>query len=173
MAATKMVRNQSREEEMPYKVPMLLCVLGLTAFMDVTTAQTPLDPQKVVTLADVQTLLKGKFTARVVEPGLVKYEEAGAPREVEVSFFIQYPGKTVDGVKQSVLQNSEPVEDVPGVGDAAIYRPQGGLVIVEKKNKAGELQWLEVRVHNVEGADSAATTKRLAIELARLAATRH
>ena len=157
---------------MPNKVFALLCVLALTAFMDETRAQTPLDPQKAVTLADVQSLLKGTFTARIVEPGLVKYEETGGAREVEVSFFIQYPGKTVDSVKQSVVQNSEPVEDVPGVGDAAIYRPQCVCVIAEKKNKAGELQWLEVRVHNVEGADSAATTKRLAVELARLAAAR-
>ena len=60
-----------------------------------------------------------------------------------------------------------------GLGDAAIYRPQGVCVIVEKKSKAGDLQWLEVRVHNVEGADSVATTKRLAVELAKLAAARY
>jgi hypothetical protein len=152
---------------------LLLCILALTPFADVTTAQTPLDPQKAVTLADVQTLLKGKFTARTVEPGLVKYEEVGGAREVEVSFFIQSPGKTVSGVKEQTVQNGEPVEDVAGVGDAAIYRPQGVCVIVEKKSKAGDLQWLEVRVHNVEGADSAATTKRLAVEFAKLAAARN
>ena len=152
---------------------VLMCIFALTPFMDVTTAQTPLDPQKAVTLSDVQTLLKGKFTARTVEPGLVKYEEVSGPRVVEVSFFIQYPGERVGGVKDSIVQNSEPVEDVTGLGDAAIYRPQGVCVIVEKKNKAGDLQWLEVRVHNVEVADSAATTKRLAIELAKLAAARH
>lgn len=153
-------------------VALLFCILALTRFADVTTAQAPLDPQKAVTLADVQTLLKGKFAARTVEPGLVKYEEVGGPREVEVSFFIQSPGKTVSGVKEQTLQNGEPVEDVAGLGDAAIYRPQGVCVIVEKKSKAGDLQWLEVRVHNVEGADSAATTKRLAVELAKLAAAR-
>jgi hypothetical protein len=152
---------------------LLLCIFALTPFADVTTAQTPLDPQKAVTLADVQTLLKGKFTAREVEPGLVKYEEVGGPREVEVSFFIQSPGKTVDRVKEQILQNSEPVEDVTGLGDAAIYRPQEVCVIVEKKSKAGDLQWLEVRVHNVEGADRVATSKRLAVELAKLAAARH
>jgi hypothetical protein len=152
---------------------VLLCIFALTPFTDVTTAQTPLDPQKAVTLADVQTLLKGKFTARTVEPGVVKYEEVGGPREVEVSFSIQSPGKTVSGVKESILQNSEPVEDVTGLGDAAIYRPQGVCVIVEKKNKSNELQWLEVRVHNIEGANKEAVTKRLAIELAKLAAARY
>jgi len=152
---------------------LLLCSLALTAVAAVATAQAPLDPQKAVTLADVQTLLKGKFTARTVEPGLLKYEEVGGPREVEVSFFIQSPGKTVSGVKEQTLQNGEPVEDVTGLGDAAIYRPQGVCVIVEKKSKAGDLQWLEIRVHNVEGADSVATSKRLAVELAKLAAARY
>ncbi len=154
-------------------VARLLCVLSLTAFAEVTTAQTPLDPEKAVTLSDVQGLLKGKFAARTVEPGLVKYEEVGGPREVEVSFFIQSPGKTVDGVKQEILQNGEPVEDVTGLGDAAIYRPQGVCVVVEKKSKAGDLQWLEIRVHNVEGADKAVTTKRFAVDLAKLAVARY
>jgi hypothetical protein len=154
-------------------VTLLLCIVALTSFAGVTTAQTPLDPEKAVTLSDVQGLLKGKFTARTLEPGLVKYEEAGGPREVEVSFFIQSPGKTVDGVKQEILQNGEPVEDVTGLGDAAIYRPQGVGIIVEKKSKAGDLQWLEIRVHNVEGADKAAATKRFAVDLARLALARY
>jgi hypothetical protein len=152
---------------------LLLVIFGLAPVVEVTTAQTPLDPQKAVTLADVQTLLKGAFTARTVEPGLVKYEEVGGPREIEVSFFIQSPGKTVASVKEEIVQNSEPVDDVTGVGDAAIYRPQGVGVIVEKKNKAGDLQWLEIRVHNVEGADKVATTKRFAVELAKLAVARH
>ena len=150
-----------------------VCVVALTMFAAVTSAQTPLDPQKVVTLADVQTLLKGKFTARTLEPGLVKYEEVGGPRDVEVSFFIQSPGKTLAGVKEASLQNSEAVEDVTGVGDAAIYRPQGVGVIVEKKSKAGDLQWLEIRVHNIEGADKVASTKRFALALAKLAVARY
>lgn len=151
---------------------LLFCIVALTPFADVMRAQTPLDPQKAVTLADVQTLLKGKFAARTVEPGVVKYEEVGGPREVEVSFFIQSPGKTVGGVKEVSLQNSETVEDVASLGDAAIYRPQGVGVIVEKKSKSGELQWLEIRVQNVEGADKVATTKRFAVELAKLATAR-
>jgi hypothetical protein len=46
-------------------------------------------------------------------------------------------------------------------------------IIVEKKSKAGDLQWLEIRVHNVEGADKAAATKRFAVDLARLALARY
>ena len=135
-------------------------------------AQQPLDPQKAVTLADVQTLLGGKFAPRVVEPGIVKYEEVGGPRVVEVSFLIVTPDRSLAGVKETATGHGEPIEDVPGLGDFAIYRPQGVVAMVEKKNKAGELQWIEVRVHNVEGANSAAATKRFAIELARRAAAR-
>jgi hypothetical protein len=61
---------------------------------------------------------------------------------------------------------------VPGLGDVAIYRPQGVVAMVERTTKAGERQWIEVRVHNVEGANSAAVTKRLAVELARRATAR-
>ena len=57
---------------------LLFCIVAVTPFADVMTAQTPLDPEKAVTLADVQTLLNGKFAARIVEPGLVKYEEVGS-----------------------------------------------------------------------------------------------
>ena len=140
--------------------------------VDPKKAQTPLDPQKAVTLADVQTLLGGKFAARVVEPGIVKYEEVGGPRVVEVSFLIVTPDRSLAGVKETATGHGEPIEDVPGLGDFAIYRPQRVVAMVEKKNKAGERQWIEVRVHNVEGANSAAVTKRLAIELARRGAAR-
>ena len=144
----------------------LLGLFALVPFMGVPAAQSqaPLDPQKVVTLADVETLLEGKFPARVVEPGIVKYEEVNGPRVVEVSLF---PGNDLTGLKVTLIGHGEPVEDVGGLGDVAIYRPQGGHVMVEQKNKAGDMCWFEVRVYNVEGADSAAATKRLAIDLAR------
>jgi hypothetical protein len=137
-----------------------------------TQAQPPLDPQKAVTLADVQSLLGGKFAARIVEPGIVKYEEVGGPRVVEVSFYRVTADRSLAGVKETATGHGEPIDDVPGLGDFAIYRPQGVVAMVERKNKAGERQWIEVRVHNVEGANSAAVTKRLAIELARRAAGR-
>ncbi|HEY8243113.1 MAG TPA: hypothetical protein VII68_06595 [Casimicrobiaceae bacterium] len=140
--------------------------------LDPKKALTPLDPQKAVTLADVQTLLGGKFAPRIVEPGIVKYEELGGPRVVEVSFLIVTPDRSLAGVKETATGHGEPIEDVPGLGDFAIYRPQGVVAMVEKKNKAGDRQWIEVRVHNVEGANSAAVTKRFAIELARRAAAR-
>jgi hypothetical protein len=133
----------------------------------------PLDPQKAVTLADVQTLLGGKFAPRVVEPGIVKYEEVGGPRVIEVSFRLVTPDRSLAGVKETATGHGEPIEDVPGLGDFAIYRPQGVVAQVEKKNKAGDLQWIEIRVYNVEGANSAAVTKRFAIELARRAVARY
>jgi len=140
--------------------------------LDHKKAQAPLDPQQAVTLADVQTLLGGKFAARTVESGIVKYEEVGGPRVVEVAFLFASPGRSLAGVKETATGHGEPIEDVPGVGDFAIYRPQGVVAMVERRNKAGEVQWIEVRVHNVEGANAAALTKRLAIELARRAAAR-
>jgi len=140
--------------------------------VDPKTPQAPLDPQKAVTLADVQTQLGGKFAARIVEPGIVKYEEVGGPRVVEVSYRIVTPDRSLAGVKETATGHGEPIEDVPGLGDFAIYRPQLFGAMVEKKNKAGERQWIEVRVHNVEGANSAALTKRFAVELARRAAGR-
>jgi hypothetical protein len=137
-----------------------------------TKAQTPLDPQRAVTLADVQTLLGGKFAARIVEPGIVKYEEVGGPRVVEVSFLTVTPDRSLARVKETATGHGEPIDDVPGRGDVAIYRPQHVVAMVERKTTAGERQWIEVRVHNVEGANSAAVTKRLAIELAKRAAAR-
>jgi hypothetical protein len=137
------------------------------------TVPEPLDPQKAVTLADVQTLLSAKFAPRVVEPGIVKYEEVGGPRVVEVSFMIVTSDRSLAGVKETATGHGEPIEDVAGLGDFAIYRPQGVVAMVEKKNKAGDVHWLEVRVHNIEGAGSAATTKRLAIELAKRAVARY
>jgi hypothetical protein len=38
---------------------LLFCIVALTPFADVMRAQTPLDPQKAVTLADVQSCSKG------------------------------------------------------------------------------------------------------------------
>ena len=158
---------------MPQKIPVaLLCISLSAAFADVNAAQKPLDPQRAVTLADVQMLLAGKFEARVVEPGIVKYEEVGGPRVVEVWLSILDPGRTLDSLKETIIGHGEPVEDVPGVGDIAIYRPQSGRLMVDRKTKAGENQSLEIIVHNVEAADAKAATKRLAIELAKRAAAK-
>ena len=46
----------------------LMCIVGLISLMDVATAQTPLDPQKAVTLADVRTLSKGSLRPAQLNP---------------------------------------------------------------------------------------------------------
>ena len=61
------------------------------------------------------------------------------------------------------------MDEVAGVGDAAMYRPQYGEATAEKNAKAGELLWLSVSVHNVE---EPAARKKLAVELLRLAVAR-
>jgi hypothetical protein len=149
-----------------------LTAAAILAVSASAAAQTAPDPAKTITLADVEAVLKGKFAARTVEPGIIAYEEIGGARVVEISVSMATPGKTIDGVKSDRVQDGEPVEDVAGAGDAAIYRPQGNLATAEKKNKAGDLQWLEVRVQNVEGADRVAVTKRMAIELLKRGAAR-
>jgi hypothetical protein len=133
------------------------------------TLAAPPEPGTVVTQADVEKLLKGKFKSEVVEPGALSYsEEGGAYRIVMVTLW-PANGKTLAALKEQLAQDGEPAEDVPGVGDAAVYRPQRSQVTVEKKSKAGELLWLTV---DVQGSPSAEENKRLAIELGKLGAPR-
>jgi hypothetical protein len=142
----------------------------LLATVAVALAAAPL-PEKIVTLADVQAVLGGKFEGRLVEPGIYKYEENDGPRVVQVSIQTD-SGTTVQDLKPHLIQQGEPVDDVAGVGDAAMYRPQGFCAAVDKTSKSGQSHFLEVWVHNVEGANAAADTKRLAIELAKRGAAR-
>ena len=129
----------------------------------------PPEPGLVVTLADVEKVLGGKFKARSPEPGVVFYEEDGTGyRQVNV-YLWPAAGKTVADMKVHLAQQGEPVEDVEAIGDAAMYRPQGSEATVEKKDKTDELLWLSVAVHN---ADDKAATKRFAIELAKRGAAR-
>src|SRR5688572_24810293 len=107
-------------------------ILGLTAALALSSFQAapafaspPPEPDKVVTLADVEKVLGGKFKARSPEPGVVFYEEDGTGyRQVNV-YLWPAAGKTVADMKVNLTQQGEPVEDVEGVGDAAMYRPQG------------------------------------------------
>jgi hypothetical protein len=152
---------------------LLSCVLGwvLVVGLAAGAAQAGPLPEQTVTLADVQSVLGGKFEGREVEPGIYNWEEVEGRRVVEI--WVRVPAvTTVESLKATLLQNGEPVDDVAGVGDAAMYRPQSNCATTEKKSKSGESQWLEVRVHNVEGAAAAADTKRFAIELAKQGAAR-
>jgi hypothetical protein len=147
----------------------LTSVLLLSLFAVSALAAAPPEPTAVVTLADVEKVLGGKFKARSPEPGVVFYEEDGTGyRQVNV-YLWPADGKTVVNMKVHLTQQGEPVEDVAGVGDAAMYRPQGKEATAEKKDKTDELLWLSVAVHNV---DDDAATKRFAIELAKRGAAR-
>jgi hypothetical protein len=128
------------------------------------------DPGVAVTQADVEKVLGGEFKSRSPEPGALFYEEIGGPREVHV-YLWWAGGKNVAGMMPSFIANGETVDDVPGIGAAAMYRPQYSEATVEiaRKGAAGDDQWLSISVHNV---DKPADTKRLAIELARRAAPR-
>ena len=130
-------------------------------------AATP-EPGTVVTLADVEKELGGKWTSRSPEPGVLFYEEDGGSRQVNV-YLWPAGGKTVESMKVELAGHGEPIDDVTGVGDAAMYRPQGNVAETEQKDPAGEVQWLTIAVHNVENA---ADTKRFAIALAKKGAER-
>ena len=147
-----------------------VAAVALVLFAAHALAQSPA-PEKVVTLADVQAVLGGKFEGREVEPGIYNYEENDGPRVVQVSIQTD-SGTTVQDLKPHLVQQGEPVDDVAGVGDAAMYRPQGFCAAVDKTSKSGQSHFLEVWVHNVEGANAAADTKRFAIELAKRGAAR-
>ena len=126
------------------------------------------EPGAVVILADLEKELGGKWTSRSPEPGVLFYEEEGGPRQVNV-YLWPAEGKTVESMKPEFISMGEPIDDVTGVGDAGMYRPQRNEAIAEQKDRAGEVQWLSVVVHNV---DHAADTKRFAIALAKRGAER-
>jgi len=163
------MRDKMGRAAISIRVLTTLVVL-LAATLAMAQGTTPL-PEKLVTLADVQAVLGGKFEGRLVEPGIYNWEEIDGPRVVQVSIQTD-SGTTVQDLKPHLIQQGEPVDDVAGVGDAAMYRPQGFCAAVDKKSKSGQSHFLEVRVHNVEGANAAADTKRFAVELAKRGAAR-
>ncbi|MDQ1347444.1 MAG: hypothetical protein QG573_815 [Acidobacteriota bacterium] len=141
-----------------------VCALSLVA----VAAAADLDPAKTVTLADVEKVLGGKFTSRSPEPGVLFYEEDGGSRQVNIYLWpVEY--KSIATLTPTLVGNGEPVEEIAGLGDAAIYRPQGNEALVEVQNAAHGLIWLTVTVHNV---DSPADTKRIALDLAKRGAAR-
>jgi hypothetical protein len=146
---------------------LALAVLACLPFGASSPAQaSDQDPAKAVTQADVAKVLGGQWKSRVPEPGAIFYEEIGGPREVHV-YLANAGGKNVSGLKPSLESNGEVVDDVPGIGVAAMYRPQSNEVDVEiaRKGAEGDDLWLSVVVHNV---DDKAKTKKFAVELAKL-----
>ena len=150
----------------------LLPTAALLAFVLLTVAKAPAfagspDPAKAVTAADLQKVLGGKWSVNSPEPGVLICEETGGYRVVNV-YLSPADGKSVAEFVPAYREQGETVDDVAGVGDAAMYRPQYGEATVEKKDaKSGERLWLSVSVHNV---DDPAARKKLAVELVKLAA---
>lgn len=154
-------------------VPVLTALLFALALATLCgspagAAETP-EPDTVVTLADVQQVLGGKWTSRSPEPGVLFYEEeGGAYRQVNLYLSPAESGK-VESLKAELTQQGEPVDDVPGVGDAAIYRPQRNEATVEAADGSGGVHSLSIAVHN---AASAGDTRRFAVALAGRGAVR-
>ncbi|MEO7793786.1 MAG: hypothetical protein ABIV06_03360 [Thermoanaerobaculia bacterium] len=137
---------------------------GLALLSGAPVGAADLDPAKVVTTADVEKVMGGKWTSRSPEPGVLFYEEDGTGyRSVHV-YLWPADGKTVADMMPNLIQQGEPVKEVAGVGEAAMYRPQRNEATTEKKDKSGELLWLSIAV--LEAA-SPADTKRFAVELAQ------
>jgi hypothetical protein len=145
----------------------ILFVAAVAGLVPAARAEAP-DPARVLTPADLQQVLGGKWTASSPEPGVLICEEQGGYRVVNV-YLVPANGKTVASMMPGYREMGETVDEVAGVGDAAMYRPQYGEATVEKKGATGELLWLSVAVHNV---DDAAQRKKLAVELARRGATK-
>lgn len=145
----------------------LLVAFAAAAVPGAGRAEAP-DPAKVISAADLAEVLGGTWTTSSPEPGFLSCEQTDGYSIVQVYL---YPanGKTVAEMLPGHRENGETVDEVPGLGDAAMYRPQYGEATVEKRVESGETLWLSIAVHNVEDAGQ---RKELAIELARRAAAR-
>ena len=126
------------------------------------------DPATIVPKVDVEKVLGGKFKVESPEPGVLFYTEDGTgSRSVQI-YLSEAHGRLSD-LKAQLEQDKEPVEDVAGIGEAALYRPQRSEATVEKTTESGVRLQLSVAVQN---AASAADAKRFAVELLRRAATK-
>ena len=148
-------------------VVSVLCALVLSFAANVQAADP--DPAKVVTLADVAKVLGGKFKVEVPEPGMVSYlEEGGDGRQVDV-FITSSPSPKLDNLKSTVKGDGEPVDEVAGVGDGAMYRPQRHEAMTEKVAADRAARQLAVVIQNVSDA---AKSKDFALALLRAGAGR-
>lgn len=150
------------------RVPALcLAVAAVVVFAPTTLHAAAPDPTKFISAAEVGKTLGGKFKQESPEEGVLSFsEEGGGYRQVEVDLWAAN-GKTVSAVRQQAEQDGEKVEDTPGLGDAAMYRPQQSAVTVQKTDKSGTVLWLAISVRNVSDA---AETKKHALALAKLIA---
>ena len=86
---------------------MLRIVVAIALVLSASNASAQSTaPEKVVTLADVQAVLGGKFEGREVEPGIYNYEENDGPRVVQIWIDID-SGKSVPDLKAHLLQQGD------------------------------------------------------------------
>lgn len=150
---------------------ILACLATIVS--SATAAPADLDPAAAVNAGDIMRLLGGNWKSRAPAPGAVVYTELGGNREIHVHLG-NASGKTIAALKQSLMASGEPVEDVRGLGTAAIYRPERNQVDVEivRQRAAGDVTgddlWLSVTAYNV----GERTIKQSVLALAKRAAAR-
>jgi hypothetical protein len=127
----------------------------------------PLDPATAVNAGDIVRLLGGNWKSRTPKRGAIVYTELGGQREIHIQL-TPTDGRTIASHKQSLIANGEPFEDVPGLGTAALYRPESNQADVEIARPAAAAGpvWLSVVLYNVSDRKA---TKKAVLALARKA----
>lgn len=143
------------------RIPRWIGLAGC-AFLLAAVALALPEPGEFLTTAEVDKVMGGKFEPRTVEPGVVFYEEKDGPRQVQV-FVAEAAGRRLADLRPNLVQQGEPVEDIPALGATGFYRPQRNEITLEKALRGGELAIVSIGVWNVEDS---ARTKKLAAELA-------
>ena len=150
---------------------ILACLAATVSFA--AAAPADLGPAAAVNAGDIMRLLGGNWKSRAPAPGAVVYTELGGNREIHVHLG-NASGKTIATLRQSLIASGEPVEDVRGLGTAAIYRPERNQVDVEiaRKGPTGDATdddlWLSVILYHVEGK----SIKKSVLALAKKAVAR-
>lgn len=149
----------------PFAAAILTSLLALTA---PAARAEERDPATVVTAADVAAVLGSRFELEAVEPGIVEWNEESSRGYRVVEVYLRPANGSLGDLHAQLLANGEEVEELTTLGDA-IYRPQGGEAMAERRTAAGEAVWLSIRVAN---ADDPATTRKLAVRLLERAVPR-
>ncbi len=151
----------------PVRIPRWIALAG-GAFLLAAVAVALPEPGEFLSTAEVEKIMGGKFEPRTVEPGVVFYEEKEGSRQVQV-FVAGAEGRRLASLRQHLVEQGEPVDDIPALGETGFYRPQRNEIALEKALRGGELAVVSIGVWNVEDP---ARTKKLATELASAVAAK-
>ena len=142
----------------------VVCAL-LTLLPTAAGAQALPEPAALVKRADVERILGGVFEPRSPEPGVLFYEEsAGSYRAVHV-YVQDGAGRRIADLRAHFESQGEPIEEIAGVGEAAMYRPQDGSAMAEATDAAGVAFVVTVAIRNVDQPEAA---RHFASELVKL-----